>query len=310
MHEVNISALDLNLAPALNALLRRRNVTHAAADVGLSQSAMSRALGRLRGLLGDPLLVRTPKGYVLTPRAEALAPHLTVALGSLKTVFQPQSFDPADERRSLRLAATDGQTVLLAPMIISQLALEAPGVDLQIEAYGDDPFGRLQSGSLDMAFAMANASLPPRVHSETVFEDRLALVMRAGHPAACRALSLTDYGDFTHVVVALLGDGRSQIDGILAAQGLTRRIGLVTPYFVAALVAVAATDMVTTLSAALAQRFAGPLGLVLRAPPFQDTRLEITLVTSHVRATDPFLVWFRGMVREIARSLETPEVLE
>ena len=80
MREVNIAGLDLNLVPALDALLRRKNVTRAAADAGLSQPAMSRALARLRDVLGDELLVRTRQGYVLTPRAEAILPALAAAV--------------------------------------------------------------------------------------------------------------------------------------------------------------------------------------------------------------------------------------
>ena len=76
MREVNLAGLDLNLLPALEALLRRRNVTHAAADVGLSQPAMSRALARLREIFDDPLLVRARGGLAPTPAAEALAPRL------------------------------------------------------------------------------------------------------------------------------------------------------------------------------------------------------------------------------------------
>ena len=95
MREVHLSSLDLNLLPALDALLRRRNVSHAASDVGLSQPAMSRALARLRDLLGDALLVRVPGGgYALTPRAEALAGRLAPTLDHVKAVFQ--------ERRSIR----------------------------------------------------------------------------------------------------------------------------------------------------------------------------------------------------------------
>ncbi|HEY1447986.1 MAG TPA: LysR family transcriptional regulator, partial [Caulobacteraceae bacterium] len=90
MREVNLSGLDLNLIPALDALLRRRNVTRAAEDVGLSQPAMSRALARLRELQGDPLLVRTRAGYALTPRAQAIQPQLADAISSLRGVFQSQ----------------------------------------------------------------------------------------------------------------------------------------------------------------------------------------------------------------------------
>ena len=303
MREVNLSGLDLNLLPALDALLRRRNVTRAAADVGMSQPAMSRALGRLRDLQNDPLLVRTRSGYALTPHAQAIQPLLGSALRGLRDLFRRETFDPAIERRVVRLAASDAQTVLLLPGVMARLAREAPGIDLRVEGYSADLPARLDSGALDLAFALSSTPLPPGTHSEVVGEDVLALVLRRGHPAAGRRWSLADYGSHQHVGVALLGDGQSEIDALLAAAGVSRRIALVTPHFMAALAAVAATDMVTTLSAALARRFAEPLGLVLLDTPLPETRLVLTLVSSHVRAADPLLAWLRAVVREVARTL-------
>jgi DNA-binding transcriptional LysR family regulator len=125
--------------------------------------------------------------------------------------------------------------------------------------------------------------------------------MRRGHPAAGGAWTLADYGAWDHVGVALVGDGQSEIDALLAAHGVTRRIALVTPYFTAALAAVAATNLVTTLSAAMARRFSSAFDLVLQEPPFADTRLTTTLVCSHVRVADPFLAWFRSLVRDVAK---------
>ena len=300
MRELNVSGLDLNLVPSLHALLRRRNVTRAADDVGLSQPAMSRALGRLREVLDDPLLVRTRVGYVLTPRAEAILPQVEALIVQVRGVFQPQAFDPAAQHRVVRLAAADSHTVLIIPGVIARLAVEAPGVDIQVSAYGSNPFGRLESGALDLAFGLGGGPLPPGVHSEVVCDDQLALVMRRGHPAAGRRWTLADYGAHSHVGVALTGDGQSEIDAILAAAGVSRRIALVTPHFTAALAAVAASDMVTTVSAALARTFAGAFDLVLQAPPFGETGLQTTLVCSHIRDADPFLIWFRQLVREVA----------
>ncbi|MCQ4188337.1 LysR family transcriptional regulator [Methylocystis suflitae] len=176
MHETNLSGVDLNLLPPLDALLRRRNVTRAAEDVGLSQPAMSRALARLRGLLGDPLLVRTREGFALTPKAQTLAPQVVAALDGLKPVFAPTRFDPAKERRVLRVAAADVQSILLGPPIMSRLSREAPLVDLRFEPYGGDVLRRLESGALDLAFALATTPLPPGAVSETVACDELALI--------------------------------------------------------------------------------------------------------------------------------------
>lgn len=300
MTKTHVAGLDLKLLPALDALLRLRNVTRAAAEVGLSQPAMSRALARLRDLQADPLLVRTRSGYALTPRALEIQPQVGLAVRNLRDVFQRRAFDPSQERRSVRLAAADVNAILLLPGITARLAVEAPGVDIRVESYRADTVERLERGALDFVFALSSTPLPPGTYSEVVAEDRLAIVMRRGHPAAKKPWSVADYGKYEHVGVALMGDGQSDIDALLAGKGVARRIAVVTPYFMAALAAVASTDRVTTISAGLALRFAAALDLILRAPPFGDSSLRIALVCSHVRATDPFLSWFRTVVREVA----------
>jgi DNA-binding transcriptional LysR family regulator len=260
-------------------------------------------LARLRDLQGDPLLVRGGRGYVLTPRAQALQPLLAAAVRDLRRLFEHDAFDPATERRTVRLAASDVQTVLLVPGIMARLAREAPGVRLVVEPYRPDVAVRVADGTVDFAFALASTPLPPGTASEVVAEDRLALVMRGSHPAAGRHWTIADYGLYGHVGVALLGDGQSDVDAELAAAGVARRIDVVTPHFMAALATVAATDLVTTISAGLALCFADHFGLVLQDPPLAETVLQVTLVCSHVRATDRFLVWFRSMVREVADAI-------
>jgi len=303
MREVNIAGLDLNLLPPLEALLRRRNVTHAAADVGLSQPAMSRALSRLRALLDDPLLVRGHGGLVLTPKAQSLVPRLVTVVGELKGPFQEPKFDPAAEHHTIRIAASDAQTVLLAPPLMARMSREAPGIDLRFEPYGPDMVRRMENSALDFAFAVSTTDLPPGAMSMPVANDRLALVMRRGHPKAARRWSIDDYGTVDHAGIAVLSDGRSEIDAILAAAGVSRRIALVTPHFTAALAAVAATDMVTTISEVFALRFAEAFGLVVRTPPFVNIDLRMTVVWSHVRANDPMLVWFRQLIRATAEQV-------
>src|SRR5438105_15915248 len=99
MQEINIAGFDLNLLKAFDALLRERGVTPAARRIGLSQPAMSHALGRLRQLFQDQLFVRTPRGMEPTPRARALAAHVGPALEALRGAL---SLDAAFEPRSSR----------------------------------------------------------------------------------------------------------------------------------------------------------------------------------------------------------------
>ena len=115
MREVNLAGLDLNLLPPLEALLRRRSVTRAGEDVGLSQPAMSRALARLRILLDDPLLVRGGGGLVLTPTARTLSAPLSEVLMKVRGLLRRPDFDPASVQRTVRIAATDFHAVMFCP---------------------------------------------------------------------------------------------------------------------------------------------------------------------------------------------------
>jgi DNA-binding transcriptional LysR family regulator len=260
---------------------------------------MSRALGRLRDLLGDPLLVRAQGELALTPKAERLQAQLAVALDHTRQVFREPALDLREVKRVVRIAAADSQTVLFAPPLMHRLAREAPGIDIRFEPHGPDPLERLEQGVLDFAFAVATTPLPAGMASAEFQRDRLVLVMRRGHPRAESAWRIEDYGAVDHVGVAILGDNRSDLDGLLALHGVHRRIALVTPHFTAALAAVAATYMVTTISRAFAERFASAFDLALREPPIPQTELIATLVWSHRRAGDPLLAWLRGVLLEL-----------
>ena len=302
MREVNLAGIDLNLIPAFEALLRLRNVTRAATEVGLSQPAMSRALGRLRETFGDPLLLRVGGSLALTPLAETLAPKVAAALDEMRALFHAPDFDPATLDRTIRIAAADVQTIMLAPPLIARLQREAPGARLRFEPIGRDIVRRMEQGGVDLCFATAATPLPPGVLSEALARDRLALVMRRGHPAANRVWTVTDYGIFPHATVAFFGDGVSDIDARLAEAGIQRRIALTTPHFMAAIAAVAASDLVTTLSANFAEKFAPAFDLVLGKPPFDD-RLELTMVSLRSRSADPVMRWFRRALLETARDV-------
>ncbi len=302
MRDVHLSGLDLNLLPALEALLRRRNVTEAAHEVGLSQPAMSRALSRLRDVLGDQLLVRAPGGgYALTPRGEALSAQLLATLDHVKAIFREPSFDPAKAERTIRIAGIDTHTIMLAPPLMARLAREAPGIDIRFENYSPDLIQRMELGEVDLAFATASTPLPPGARSEPYAKDKLALVMRAGHPMAKSKWTIADYGVVNQVGISIFGDAGSEMDAQLAKVGVHRRMALVTPHFIAALAAVSQTDMVTTLSRVFALRFADQFGLILKEPPLPNLDLDLTLVWNHVRAADPVLAWVRGVIREEAK---------
>lgn len=304
MHDLNLSAVDLGLLPALDALLRRRHVTRAAEDVGLSQPAMSHVLARLRRALGDDLLVRGPSGLALTPRAEEIAPHVTAILNAATAIYRPPAFEPSKIRRTLRVAGCDWHSIIIAPDLMKRLREQAPGIELAIESYTRDVFKRLADGAIDLVFFNAQTQLPPGAVSIVIGEDTYALVMRDRHPAAAKKWTLADYAKWESVVVSLIGDGASDIDALLATGGLTRRVGLSTPHFIGCLAAVSATDMIATTSHLFAARHAKAYRLIVRKPPFPEIRFTNTLIGSASRMNDPVIRWFCALVKDVYATVQ------
>lgn len=303
MRDLNLRSVDLNLLPALDALLRRRHVTRAAEEVGLSQPAMSHMLGRLRDVLGDDLLVRGPSGLGLTSRAKELVPRVAAALSSVRAIYRPTPFDVSKVRRVLHVVGCDLHSILFGPCLITRVRSEAPGIELSIENYSRDVFKRLEDGSVDLVFADAETQLPPGAVSTVIGEDRYALIMREKHPAASKKWTVADYAKWDSVVVSIFGDGQSDVDARLAKAGVARRIGMSTPHFMAALAVVSATDMVANTSHMFALQYARAHRLIVRETPFPEIRFTSTVIGSALRMNDPVIAWFCALVKEISEAV-------
>ena len=303
MRDLNLRSVDLNLLPALDALLRRRHVTQAAEEVGLSQPAMSHMLGRLRDVLGDDLLVRGSSGLTLTSRGEELAPRVAAALSAIRSVYRPAPFEISRVRRVLHVVACDLHSILFGPGILGRLRKEAPGIELSMENYTRDVFKRLEDGTVDLVFADTDTPLPPGAVSIEIGQDRYALVMREKHPAASRRWTLADYAKWDSAVVSIFGDGQSNVDARLAKAGVVRRIGLSTPHFMAALAAVSTTDMIANTSYVFATRHARTYRLVVKKVPFPEIRFTSTIIGSALRANDPVIRWFCALVKEVSEGV-------
>ncbi len=305
MQQTHLRGIDLNLLPVLDALLAHRSVSGAAAAINLSQPAASRALARLRDLLDDPLLVRGPQGYVLTARATALRPLLADILHDVGALVTEQPLVLATEVRRFTIVMSDANALLLMPLLIARLARDAPGITISLAAYGRDIPARMGAGEIDIIFALATTPLPPGAASRPLALDEYAVVVSASHPRAQQGWQLGDYARWPSVAISLIGDGTSDLDTILARQGVTRRIASVVPNFVTALSIVAATDAVTTVSRAAATRFRDAFGLAILDAPFAETEMEMTLVTSGARSNDRLIDWLCDVIREEARQCYT-----
>lgn len=297
----NISAPDLNLLTALDALLKEANVSRAAGRLGLSQPAASHALRRLREAFGDPLLVRAGAGMALTPRAEALKAPLAEALARVQGLFDESEFDPARSIRRFRIMLPDIVLGLVVPPLIERAARAAPGVRVEIVPWRD-PASIDDEGEIDLIVYCGPEAFP-RFKRALLYTDSDALAVRSGHPARQRLTKSDAFLAARHIAVVSPGRREDMIDEWLRPLGIERAIALAVPSYLQALHAAAATDLVAFVPRRLIAGAGARLGLAAVAPPF-DPGVDEQFAFWPARAeNDPASIWLRRLVAQIGKEL-------
>lgn len=307
LHDVQLGGIDLNALVSLDALLEERSVTRAAARVGLTTSAMSHALRRLRSLFDDPLLVRGKEGMMLTPRAEELAMPLRRGLLDLQRAVRGQvSFDPATARREFQLACTDYVEAVILPRLLGRVAAEAPGVALRVWPIQRTMASGLESGSLDVAMGPYLDTAPGLVQ-RTLFREDFVCVVRRGHPRVRAALDLDTYCALPHALFSPRGEGRGRADAALAALGRERRVVLRVPHLLTAMLLVARTDVVLTTPRRIVCDFADIWPVRVLEPPLDLSRFDVKMLWHERYQRDPAHAWLRRMIVAVSEeSAATP----
>jgi DNA-binding transcriptional LysR family regulator len=278
-------------------------VSRAGARLGLSQPAVSNALAQLRGVLGDPLLVRGPRGMVPTERALALAAPLRAALAQLEYSLGPSApFDPATSDRRFTLATNDFVAFALLPKLLARLSREAPGVRLQVRAWQEHHVpADLERGEADLMLGIFR-KLPPGHQQTPLFVDRFVCVVRRGHPQVRGKLTLATYVKLPHVLVSHQPNGRGVVDDVLAGRGLARTVVLRVSHFLLVPAIIAGTDYVAALSEHVAHPFAKAWPLQILPPPLPLPVGDISLVWHERTHASPAQAWLRGVIGEIAKA--------
>ncbi|WP_432986160.1 LysR family transcriptional regulator [Dactylosporangium sp. CA-233914] len=295
MHAAN---LDLNLLTALDALLEENSVTAAAARLHLSEPAMSRTLARIRTALRDPVLVRSGRRMVPTPRAVAIRDEVRDLLQRAQAVFAPPGEpDLATLQRTFTLLASDIAVSVAAPLV-GRIGAEAPGVRLRF--LGETPqteTAALRSGDVDLDIGVV-ADPPPEVRVEVLGHERLVPVVRAGHPLTRGRLTLRRFADAVHVSASRRGKLSGPIDAQLEACGLHRRVALATPTYAAAMLIVAQTDLVGLGAERIGRATVEALGLVpLHVPGLDLPPIELAQAWHARFDADGAHQWLRAQVR-------------
>lgn len=289
-----IKQLDGSLLLVLRELLRQRRATLAAARLGLSQSAVSHALARLRELFDDPLFVRTGAGLEPTRHALDLAPRIDALLGAMHDAMGlPARFEPAESTRTFRIGAPDYLSRLLASGLWNRFTSLAPRARFSFsQRLGVDAQRALLRDELDIAVGRFAESQRDIV-IEPLFEDNYCLVARRGHPELRAGLNAECYEQLQHVHVSVTSEFRvpefmpSRVPGITGAP----RIVASVPRYSVAFALVADTDAVTVAPETLARESAREHGLQVHALPFAFPPFLIFAARrAHVDAGTEFLL--------------------
>lgn len=302
---VNLTGIDLNLVKVLHALLEEGGVTAAGRRVGLSQPATSNALGRLRAIFGDPLLVRGPSGLVPTAFAEELRVPVKKAVAALEEAFQPPlAFDPASATGTVSIAASDSIALVVLPRLWRFLAKEAPGIDLHVHS-GDrrQIETLLRDGEVDFALGPFGGARG-RWDVELLYEEGFSLVVRPDHPLLDGEVTPERMVRYPAVLVSPGGSRRGIVDEALAELGLRRRVAVVVSHFLLAPHLLPGSDLVLLLATRVAELAARPLGLAVCPPPLGLGHYGAVAAWPADNANPARLAWIRDLTRRATNDLQ------
>lgn len=268
MHAMHVRDLDLNLLSVFDALLRERSVTRAAAEVGLTQGAMSHALNRLRAYFEDQLFVKTPTGMAPTPKAAMLAPAIMEIMAKLREdVVSQAQFHPQTARRSFTLCMTDMGELVFLPPLMRQLRKFAPHCTLRsVQVPLPQVKDMLASGEADLALGSFRTA-PDDLFQQLLFLHEFVTMVSVRNTAVGDTITREQFETLRHIVVTLASPGGAAYDAAFDEHGIRRNVYLSTPHFLAVpLLIDQHPDLIATVPLELGNVFA-KLGTVKIVPP-------------------------------------------
>lgn len=300
MSDLSISELrrlDLTLLLVFLGLVRLRKAAAVATELGLTQSAISQALKRLRDIFGDELFLRRPHGMEPTATALALEAPVATAVDTLRGALgAARSFDPATATGLVRIAALHAEQAVLIPPLVARLRDAAPGLTLSVVPRGRGEAGEaLNEGRVDLALGFFR-DVPETLSGEVLYEDGYLVAARPDALPDAPRIDLDAYCAADHILASPGGDMRGVVDTRLQAIGRERRVVLGLPAFLPALAAVAASGALVTLPARVAQAFAAGFGLVTAVPPLELQRFPVSVLWHRRNDADPRTQWIRAQL--------------
>jgi len=299
MTKRNITQADLNLLTALDVLLDERNVTRAADRLGLTQSAVSRILGRLRATFADPLFVRTSRGLTPTARALEIAGPLRQNIEGLEQILLARSkFDPMTAQRCFRIATVDyAQVTLLAPLL-RKLSTAAPQIQFEVRQPSLESERDLDAGDLDLLIMPQQPSGPGIVWTPLYRDGYTCIVWEKN---SVRSLAPERYAAMEHILVAPRERAGGIVDAVLQERNLTRRVAVQVSTFLMLPHFLVGTQRIATVPIGMAAELVRMNPLRIVKPPLDIPGFTMSQGWHEIHRHDAGHRWLReALVKQAA----------
>jgi DNA-binding transcriptional LysR family regulator len=305
--QVNLRNVDLNLLVVLDALLSERNVSRAGQRIGLSQSAMSAALARLREVFRDPLLVRVGRELALTRNAEELIIPIRETLGLIEqTLLQKSGFEPKVDTRTFSISASDYAGLVLLTPFVRAVAVEAPNVTLHLLPRSRDAARILQTDQADLVIEPSELLGETEFPSSPLLSDRWLCAVDENHPDFPQdVMTKEQFLQLPHLVYGIGIDRQLNLaDQHLVQLGIQRRIDVTVESFLLVPFLIQGTQLVSLVLERAAKRLAETTHIRTLDPPLELPDIHETMYWHPRHTTDPGHRWLRERLKAVATALK------
>ncbi len=291
--------MDTKLLAIFDEVYKTRSVSRAGEHLGLPQTSVSLALGRLRKQFGDPLFIRTADGMLPTPHAETLIQPFRQALAILRTATQQQVvFDPPRSERTFRISMTDISHLQFLPGLMNRLNTLAPSIRVEVMRISADTPKQLETGESDLAVGFM-PELEAGFYQQRLFNQGFACVVRQDHPRVDRRMTVSLFKREKHVAITAAGTGHDLLERELGRRRVARNVALSLPTLPGLGNLLANTDLIATVPERVAQMLMGIANVKALAPPFPLPTFSIKQHWHERYHQDPANRWLRSVIADL-----------
>jgi len=295
-------SFDLNLLPVLVRIYDHGSVSAAAAQLGMSQSAISMALAKLRLKYGDPLFHRVGHGMQPTVRMRGMIDPLREVLSRVDGTFTAEhAFEPGTTEQVFTFAMTDLGEMVFLPKILRRIRQLAPRASVRSVAASAAHIERgLETGEIDLAVGYFPDLRDKSFMEKHLFFHHFACLLRAHHPITAPTLSVAQFLSLEHAVVYGAGRTYEMFEKFLRSKKIHRRVALRTPHFMSIPFIISQSDLIVTVPHAVGV-FVKSVHMNIRIaqPPMRTPRIDLKMHWHRNFQRDAKNRWLRDIVSDL-----------